>query len=566
MNRFLRLSPPAVALGVVGLAFVASLIVLPKGGFWVVDEAGKFLQVQALARSHFTDMSIPWPGREADPEFVCTPLPFPFAAVREGRLYSIFSPAFAALSVAPYAAFGLAGLSVIPLLASLVMLVGVARLAKALELGPRGIAAAVVLAGLGTPVWFYSVTFWEHTLALAFGVWGLFFGQRFTSEGKTGDLAIAVALGAAAAWFRDEAYLLCAALALAALVQMPGSRLKAAAAAGAAALAVWVPLWVFQWRVMGHPLGMHAVGHLEASTDIVAFLKARPRVFFWQFLASHPQSGVSLALSLPFLALFVLRPAVSGRWAQFGVPAAGAAAGLLSAVTLAGYLGHGPLVRMLQSSNSLFVTAPLAILAFLRVSPGPCSRADERAASYLWRALLLFGVFYVLAAPVIGMAGIHWGNRHLLVFYPLAAVLAGQAVVRWWALAPEAWRGWGLSCLAFLVVVSVAAQVLSVSLLVRKQAFSAEANRAIRGLPSRVLVTDVWWVPQELFSVFHDRMVFYVREPGQLADVRPRLQAMGVTNFLFVTHAMQKPLPDEVMRLPCRLDPFYSLSIFRGRF
>ena len=33
-------------------------------------------------------------------------------------------------------------------------------------LGP----AAILLVGLATPVWFYSVVFWEHTLATLFGL------------------------------------------------------------------------------------------------------------------------------------------------------------------------------------------------------------------------------------------------------------------------------------------------------------------------------------------------------------------------------------------------------------
>ena len=53
----------------IAICYFAALCVLEKRGFWITDNANKFLQVQALANSRYTDFSIPWPGQIVDPDF-----------------------------------------------------------------------------------------------------------------------------------------------------------------------------------------------------------------------------------------------------------------------------------------------------------------------------------------------------------------------------------------------------------------------------------------------------------------------------------------------------------------
>jgi hypothetical protein len=82
--------------------YAATLALLPAGGLWTVDNGNKRIQVEALLASGFRDFSLPWPGQQLDPELAFNPLPGPFSVVREGRLYSVFSPVFPALSVLPF--------------------------------------------------------------------------------------------------------------------------------------------------------------------------------------------------------------------------------------------------------------------------------------------------------------------------------------------------------------------------------------------------------------------------------------------------------------------------------
>ena len=86
----------SVVLIVVAAILVATVCLLPGDGFWVVDNANKLLQVQAVLDHSRYDL--PWPGAGVDPEFRFNPLPAPFSQVQDGKLYSIFSPVFATSS------------------------------------------------------------------------------------------------------------------------------------------------------------------------------------------------------------------------------------------------------------------------------------------------------------------------------------------------------------------------------------------------------------------------------------------------------------------------------------
>ena len=114
----------------IAICYFAVLCVLEKRGFWITDNANKFLQVQALANSRYTDFSIPWPGQIVDPDFVYNPLPYYFTRVESGKLYSVFSPVFALISALFFDYLGHWGLYLLPALSSLAMLAGLAQLAR----------------------------------------------------------------------------------------------------------------------------------------------------------------------------------------------------------------------------------------------------------------------------------------------------------------------------------------------------------------------------------------------------------------------------------------------------
>src|SRR5262249_32089348 len=65
--RILR-SPVAAAVGLVAVVQLATCLRLETGAFWVIDNAAKLLQVQAIEASGGRDFSLHLAGRDIDPE------------------------------------------------------------------------------------------------------------------------------------------------------------------------------------------------------------------------------------------------------------------------------------------------------------------------------------------------------------------------------------------------------------------------------------------------------------------------------------------------------------------
>lgn len=533
-----RASSAAWAAGAVLLAalvYLVTLVFLPKQGFWLIDNGNKFLQMRALIESGYRSAVIPCPGQALDPKFDFNPLPFPFSVVKAGRLYSIFCPVFALLSSLPYRAFGFTGLYVLPFLASLGTLAGVFALGRLLGLGTRSRAAAVLLAALGTPLWFYSVNFWEHIVAVCLLTWAIVLCLTYRSSGQVRHIMGGGALAALAVYFRDELYLFLPVLLGAVLLQLPRERWVDAGfrfiEAGVFAL---VPLWCLNTYYTGSPMGFHLGEHIGTSHGLLGHLGDRYTVFYRLLAALHIQDSISWVIALPYLALYLRNPQLARERFQVAVPVACLLATASFGVTLSGYLAttgtaHGPIWTMLNA-NSLFSASPLLILAFLRL------RGDEEAATArkaLWLIALGYPLLYCMVAPSLGTYSTHWGNRFFLMLYPLLALLCVANLAAWLRTLPRR-RVLSLAAVGLAAVASLGAQVYSINLLYRAQLYSCRLNRVVGQAPEEVVVTNSWFVPQDLHLVFNRKKIFIVRDDADWRSLRSRLEAAGVRQILFL--------------------------------
>ena len=136
---------------------------LPYETFYSGDCGIKLLQTQSLVANRWHSLALIYPGEQLDPDhrFVETG----GLVVRKGRVFGSHSQAFAIVSSFPYAWLGYAGLYLVPALS----LLGAAFLLWLFAkrwYGPwRALLAMVVMAGC-TPLLFYGLEFWEHSLAV----------------------------------------------------------------------------------------------------------------------------------------------------------------------------------------------------------------------------------------------------------------------------------------------------------------------------------------------------------------------------------------------------------------
>ncbi|MFC1650892.1 hypothetical protein ACFL2X_04925 [Candidatus Latescibacterota bacterium] len=545
----------------VAAVYLITLSVLDSRGFWISDNANKFIQLKSITGSNYSDFSISWPGRNIDPEFEYNPLPNPFSAVKDGNLYSVFSPVFAAVSAIPFGIFGFWGLYILPLISSVLMLAGLAKISRLIGLKNSAVHVAVLACGLCTPIWFYSVVFWEHTIAVSLCVWGVYFFMRFLESKSEKHLFTGSILSALSIYFRDELYLFCIVLVGVTFFFCSEKRVKYSATTVLAMIVCVIPLWLFQWKTIGQPFGFHLGSHLFSASGISEHIVSRPKVFYNLIAAANPIVIVSILVTAPFIIAFFLNPAFSGYAFNLAFPAFGLLGLISSFFVLGGYIvSKSPIVWMLQT-NSLFTASPFLILAFLRLRDYGKSGVKPSAVKWLRTSVLAYAAVYCLAAPVMGSTGIHWGNRFLLVLYPMITVLAAANLALWFGKLKKIVTPQSL-VIAMIILISIAAQVYSVHLLRIKKDFSGRLNSEIHNQPEEIVITNVWWIPQALFSEFHNKSVFYVSSKKQFDQLVKKLAINGYTRYIFAAPRPVSQSATAVAHVDDNGLNFFSLTLY----
>lgn len=526
----------------VAVSYVATLAWLPGEGLWIVDNGNKRIQVEALLASGHRDYSIPWPGRVYDPDFELNPLPKLFSIVHEGRLYSIFSPAFPALSSPFYAWLGTPGLYVLPLVSGLALLWGLLALARAAGLRAEAGPMSVLVAGLCTPVWFYSVVFWEHIVGASLAVWAVAAWLGFLETRRQRLLLVSAFACAVAVWFRDQLVLLAAVMGLLALAQARGAPLRTILSFTGGLVVGLAPLALFQWLSLGNPIGFHLThgfqvgGGGDVGARVVAHLLERPQVLHHLLLAWAGDVPFSALLSLPLVALLLLLPALPRRGFEAAVVACALWGLAGAAVTALGSARAASPIDWMLRSNGLWSAAPLLALGLLRCRDLEDGSPAWRGRRRLWQLAAAYAVLYVLLSPLRNVTGIHWGSRYLLVLYPLLSVLCAANLLDAGRLLSRA----RLVPVALLVAASFGLQLQALEILERKKSFGERLAHAVRERPEEVVVTDVWWLPQTLASEFFRRKIFYIESDEQARRLLAKLSSSGERRFLFVTSAITR--------------------------
>jgi hypothetical protein len=682
-----KLISPGSAIILVAAVYLVTLGFLQLHGIWINDNGNRLILLQDVITSDYSDYSITWPGRAIDPTFDYAPISYPFAVVKNDRLFSLYSPVFATAASPFFRLLGYPGLYVLPLISSVVMLLGISRLMDMLEAGRMAKIYAILITGLATPIWFYSMTFWEHMIAVCLSVWGILFVLRFvrdqilrsqspryhcpedqfskdqtpedralkdrvpqhqTREDQTlkdrfpgghsrRNLIIGAVLSALGIYFRDDLYALSAVLLLVVFLYSPRKRLGTTAIFVASTIVTLVPLWLFQWKAISAPFGYHLETLLLTTAGIKQHILDRPRVFYNLYVGSSASAWASLLLSAPFWLLFILNPKMSARSARLSVPLYGLAAIVASLFIYQCFFHTAKPIACMGNISSLFPAAPVLIFAFMRFADRQTARASVRLTSaeipkedtrsdetqtdqtlsaevpqgqtrsaemqlgeapstgfrlreIVWLVCLIYAVVYGLAAPKAGSWGIHWGNRLVLILYPLLAALSAANLADWQSLksrskSPEkrpsnneparseiphdkppdirtsesqarvsppcgilasqgrtlTRKGWQEALVAIVILVSLAAQVYSVSILDRKMDFSYRLNQEIAKAPEEVIVTDQWWLGQELYTQFNRKLIFRIQSQQQLDQLVSVLRDHNYTRFLYVS----PPMPGE---------------------
>ena len=517
----------ALLLGATAVHLLSSLT------FFSNDIGLRFLQIRALVENGWQTFAIPYPARFLDPEVAHVPYYYAYLLL-DDQLYLNISPYLPLLTSFLYHLLGPAALPTLPVLAGVATALATYKLGNLTRV--RHPALLLWLTVLATPILFYSLTLWDHTLGTACATVATFTVAHGLHTGRRSSFfwgGLAVALGTAQ---RVEILVFALAL-LAGLLLVSGHKWKQWGAFVLGGVVGTAPLWAAQTIWFGHPLGVvfasHVFGYgvpaaypVEAYANVTLTRPIKISRLLLYVEAADPIIFIAALASLTgaFLIVFMLR---MHHWRRRGL-----VLGLLIGV-LAGYTVFAAVAWQRELPGLITTFPPLALsLAFW-------NRSDEAEPGHLpyrfvYLTVVLFLGLMILLWPSHG--GSQWGARYLLPAYPLLLYLAFYTYTRWQTAAGERFAPTVRYLFVSLLVAGVLLQLLSVRLLFQRHAEQIATKKAIASLPADLILTNHPFLPS-FMSALDEKMFLYVKDEDDLHRLLPRLQDQDVKRFALVTVA-----------------------------
>jgi len=479
--------------------------------FFSNDVGLRFLQVRELVAHRWQSFAIDYPARPFDPDWEFVPFYYAYSLL-DGRLYFNITPFLPFLASLFYVVLGEWGLSVIPVLGGVMTAVAGHQLARLARLPrPMLVMVATIFA---TPLLFYSLELWDHSLAAALAMWavvGVAAGVKRQAWPPIfwGGVAAGMGLGQ-----RPEMVVFAIALG-AGLLAVNWRRLPLLATGG---LAGALPIWLLQWRWVGHPLGMvfapmfFGYGRPPAypveSYSGVAITPALRigRLLFW-VESRDPATFAALLLAVAGIGLIVLTVRVPG-WRRPSLLWAGLAGMTAAYGLLLWRAGTDPIPGLIS-------TLPLVGLSLAFVNTDGVYRLA------LTVTLTFLGLMLALW-PSFG--GEQWGARYLLPAVPLLLFLAFYAW-DWYGrlLTGEMKRAWRATAVTLLLL-SVAVQMAGIRTQWRQHRGQAAVQASIARLPADIILMNSPFLPSYMTGL-PDKIFMYVADEADVAALIPRLAA-----------------------------------------
>jgi hypothetical protein len=529
---------------VVGIYCWLAFAYLPTGAHWTPDTGIKRLQADSLRFHPWLDLTIHYPGRWIDPDLSFLPFGRNFHYVWQGEVYFAQPPIVAILGKPFILVLGDTGERVMPLLAGLASVYLVAVLMGRLHLRPAW--AGVLVAGLATPLLFYSLHFWEHTLAAALGLGAVVLVVNPAGAPSRRSLILSGLLAGMAAAVRKEMlfFALCLGVVLACRDRLAVQGNAVSGGRGRQRGA---------WR--GLVLWALANVFVLSLYDLIVYLNSGN--------ALPPELRISVTPGLtPRSYLFVHGPSTLADFVfDFRYNREGMLGNALLIVVLAYWLaGWLPFERAREAVRVTALAALGAGVAYFTwrlpvgnglyglLSASPflaVSLLRPQAVTPARQAIGLVALgFFALGALGLGLltpagpgvVGLEWGARYALAAFPLGVPLALQSLQTLWGRAAHSGLARLHLALALgLVGLSVWIQVLGVREARASIAGGLVVRSGLLALPEAQLVTDLSWLPVRTPEAYAAKEIFQAETPDELSRWVEAAFAVGVRRFAYVS-------------------------------
>ena len=483
-------------------------------GFATGDGSVKLWQVQGILRTGDLNAPLDYPGAIYDPDHQYAPFVEPWAFWKDGKFYSEYTSPFIWASVPLYAVLGHAGLMILPWLSGMLLVVMAAWLAWRVR-PDRSAALVPLIVGLASPLTVYSLEFWEHTPGTALAVVALVaIVKALASRRRSWWLMASGAAIGLGLTMRAELYVYPIAIVTGLLfIRSALPLIRSILWLAIGGLITAGPWWLYQFITWGSPFGPRLQQNVAVLGGTEMFTRlgdttGRNWAMLWPADGSPILVILTLALLVVALVSLVLHRRL--RWMADLAFWAGVAIVATMAALQAWQLAQG------QRPDDLLTTFPIVLLLILpapgRASvPASSSQQPHGAASqptsivrFLTVVPLAFAILVILASPFHG--GVQWGPRFLLpIIPPLAVVLVDRLAGLWSTIRRSARAGLAAAVIALIAAGSYSTW-LGVKFMQEAQVASEFMTDVIRQSPEKIVVSDVWFLPQGAPYVFGDKI------------------------------------------------------------
>jgi len=505
--------------------------------FFTVDTGLRFMQVRQLVDQSLRTFAIEYPQQIIDPFLDHVPYYYAYSVI-DGDIYFNVSHIYPFLVAIFYGALGTIGLPVVAIAGGMLTAVAIYKLAKLTELPhPQRILWITVFA---TPILFYSLELWDHTLAAACGAWAVYGIAKGLVTGRWQPMlwgGLIVGLGLAQ---RPEMYLFTLVLGLGVLVfTWHKWRLLLTFIFGGT-ISTFI-IWGLQYLWVGHAFGLafapHFFGYGRPAQYIVETSKsASPQLYKFTFLLFYVQPGIMLTFVATLLILVgTILIVFSLRLESMRKPSwlmAGSIATIIGYIMLMYWARYGIIPGVIS-------TFPLIALSLTYVDKENGRYNHIHHFVFLVAWLFLAGM--VLIWPAYG--GRQWGARYLLPVYPLLAYLAYYTYSALQLQLENNMQKTLRYVAAGLLIISVFLQFMGVRALHMVKQDKAIQRDFIASLAPKLLVADnsQSHVPPAM-STLKDKLFLQTGNDENQQSLFTQLQAKNVTQFGYITRS-DKDLP-----------------------
>jgi hypothetical protein len=505
------------------LLFWLSWLSISTLTFFTSDTGLRLTQIQSLIEHQWRTFAIDYPARFVDSELQHVPY-YDAYLVIDDQLYLPVSPFFPLIVSWLYALVGgIIALPLVPALGGVLTGLMVYRLARLSGLPHSHFAFWGTI--FATPLFFYSLTLWDHTLGTALALGGTYGMAKGLTERRWrpvfwGGLVIGFGLGQ-----RPELYIFAIAIGLSLFVV---SRFdwRVTTAAGVGGFAGVLPVWILQYFWFGHPLAPSIALNLfgYGRPDLWAYNRGEVAPLFMRkallLIYTVPRDLVTfLATLLVIFGLtFIVFTLRQRRWRKPRF--------LVGAL---GILGLGYLIYLFicwkHIIPGLLPTFPLLALAVIYIN----HREDTQSVQvivyrFVFFTALFFGGVMLLFWPAFG--GYQWGTRYLLPLYPLVVYLALHVYTFY----QQTWRGqmqriFQIGAMGLLGL-SLLFQILGARLLYMAHYEHIPVLKTLQVAPVEIVLTNKPYFPSQMAA--SGKTFIYVEDEGDLEMMLERLRERGI--------------------------------------